>query len=117
MVVWFCQSDGFDQKTMSLYLALASRKKASRIAWTLTMGMPQIAASTARLSSMRRWSSSELNVCAFITLLLVLYRYQARARRPGAEFEGTGSKPTNLAALEIHPVSMDAEQDIRQESD
>jgi hypothetical protein len=40
VVVWFYQSDGLDQKTISPSFALASRKKAYRMASTLTMGMP-----------------------------------------------------------------------------
>src|SRR6188768_3520989 len=43
---------------MSLYLPPASRRKAWRIASTLTMGMPQIAASTALRSKVRRASAS-----------------------------------------------------------
>src|SRR5882757_9747034 len=50
---------------MSLYFAPTSRKYASRIASVLTSGMPQIAASTARRSIVRRARSSAENGCAF----------------------------------------------------
>jgi hypothetical protein len=53
VLVWFFQSDGFDQKTLLLYVAPASREDAWRTASRLTMGMPQIAASPARRFSMR----------------------------------------------------------------
>jgi hypothetical protein len=50
---------------MSLYFAPTSRKYACRIASVLTSGMPQIAASTARRSMVRRARSSEEKFCVW----------------------------------------------------
>src|SRR5260370_36323898 len=50
---------------MSLYFAPASRKYACRIASVLTSGIPQIAASTARRSMVRRARSSEEKFCVW----------------------------------------------------
>ena len=94
-------------RPMSPYCAPASRKNAWRIASTLTMGMPQTVASTARRSSARWLMSSTVSVIG--SLVVCLAGDTPQATRPDsrlvAPLTASGSVARSATTYRDHLVA------------